>query len=408
MNFNVACLNRFLLCWLSIGVFFQLAGILFNYDGSRYATQLYLLLFIPALLLLLKDRFVLVGAHRWAIYSFVALAIWVILVGSLHPGSEKTPWHWLKVVMLVCLYLYAIARLVRQPQYFLWIMAASVVVAAIFAWLSLYYQFAVLERSLDYAVLRRYRIEAMGWGGLADLQHPIIAGLYYSVFLVLLTWFFVHVRVTPVRGVLFLLAASGLAVYVLFTFSRGAWFALVAGGGALLVLTANRKAYSLLFVGVMLGVVGAWLFWPEIQLERARGVTGRELIWGAWYERLSSFWLWGSGAGSDFKFRFPQGHFLEGKQFFHAHSFYLQFWHQYGLVGIVLFFVLLLSLLWKAWVFRGQAIARLGAALLVFAMIAMVSDIYAVFHRPSPYWVVFWLPVGILLGVQKRQQADFG
>ena len=39
---------------------------------------------------------------------------------------------------------------------------------------------------------------------------------------------------------------------------------------------------------------------------------------------------------------------------------------------------------------------------------AMVSDIYAVFHRPSPYWVVFWLPVGILLGVQKRQQADFG
>ncbi|BCR24084.1 hypothetical protein KAM429_18590 [Aquipseudomonas alcaligenes] len=73
-----------------------------------------------------------------------------------------------------------------------------------------------------------------------------------------------------------------------------------------------------------------------------------------------------------------------------------------------MFFALLLSLLWKAWVFRGQAIARLGAALLVFAMIAMVSDIYAVFHRPSPYWVVFWLPVGILLGVQKRQQADFG
>ena len=92
---------------------------------------------------------------------------------------------------------------------------------------------------------------------------------------------------------------------------------------------------------------------------------------------------------------------------FHAHSLYLQLWYEFGIVGFLLFVGLLLSLLHKAWQCREQPLARLGAALLAFAMIAMVSDIYAVFHRPSPYWVVFWLPVGILLGVQKRQQADF-
>ncbi|MEO4046315.1 O-antigen ligase family protein [Pseudomonas sp. CAU 1711] len=397
-------IDSLLLGWLSIGLFFQLAGILFNNDGSRYATQLYLLLFVPALLLVLKERIALVRSHQWAAYLFVALAAWVLLVGGAHPGSEKTVWHWFKVVGLLCLYLYAVAWLTRQPQRFAWVLGAAVVVAAAFAWLSLYYQFGVLERSLDYDVLRQQRIEKMGWNGLADLQHPIIAGLYYSVFAILLTWLFVHWRMTTGRAILLALAMLGLIVYVLFTFSRGAWIALGAGGVALLLLTANRKAFSLLVVGGILLVAGAYLFWPEIQLERARGVTGRELIWAAWFERLDSFWLWGAGAGVDFIFTFPQGHYLGGGDFFHSHSLYLQFWYQYGVLGIGLFIALMLSLLWKAWLCREQPLARLGGGLLVFAMVAMVSDIYAIFHRPSPYWVVLWLPVGILLGVQRPKR----
>ena len=59
-------------------------------------------------------------------------------------------------------------------------------------------------------------------------------------------------------------------------------------------------------------------------------------------------------------------------------------------------------------VYRGQRAPLEGlqstgpreVALLVYAMVAMVSDVYAIFHRPSPYWVLFWFPVGILLGVQ--------
>ncbi|MWV13148.1 O-antigen ligase domain-containing protein [Pseudomonas sp. R-28-1W-6] len=398
-------LDGLLLGWMSIGLFVQLAGVLFNNDDSRYATQLYLLLFLPALLLLLKERLAFGLWRQWPVYFFVVLAVWVVLVGGVHPGSEKSFWHWLKVVTLLGLYLYAVARLAWQPQRFGWVLAGAVVVAALFAWLTLYYQFGVLERSLDYAVLRRQRLETMGWNGLADLQHPIVAGLYYGVFAVLLTWLFVHWRMSVGRALLLAVAMLGLVAYVAFTFSRGAWFALGAAGLLLLIMFSNRKAYGLLGLGLILLLVAAYLFWPEMQLERARGVTGRNYIWSAWIERFSSFWLWGSGAGADFHFTFPTGSFLAGKQFIHAHSLYLQFWYQYGVVGIGLFAALLLSLLWKGWQCREQPLARLGIALLVFAMVAMVSDVYAVFHRPSPYWVVFWFPVGILLGVRKPDSA---
>ncbi|MEE1949582.1 O-antigen ligase family protein [Pseudomonas alcaligenes] len=405
---NVERLDRTLLAWLSIGLFFQLSGILFNNDGSRYATQLYLLFFIPALLLILKDRMVFFQFRQLPVCVFLALAVWVLLVAGLHSGSEKTFGHWVKVVGLLGLYLYAVARLVSQPQGFSKILIVTAVVAAIFAWLSLYYQFGVLDRSLDYAVLRRQRIEAMGWNGFADLQHPIIAGLYYGVFVILLTWLFLHFRMGVGQTLVLALAVLGLVVYVLFTFSRGAWFALGGAGAALLLLAANRKAYWLLGLGLILSLAMIYLFWPELQLERARGVTGREFIWRAWFERLGAFWLWGSGAGAAFHFTFPEGSLLAGQDFFHSHSLYLQLWYQYGIVGVSLFLAFVLSLLWKGWQCREQPMARLGLALLIFALIAMVSDIYAIFHRPSPYWVVFWLPVGILLGVQKRRQADFG
>ena len=45
------------------------------------------------------------------------------------------------------------------------------------------------------AVLRHARLYELGWRGLADLKNPIIAGLYYGVFAVLLTYLLVGFKV---------------------------------------------------------------------------------------------------------------------------------------------------------------------------------------------------------------------
>ncbi|WP_244541010.1 O-antigen ligase family protein [Azotobacter beijerinckii] len=404
---RLAPLSRFSKAWpyvLGTGLVVQLTGLLFNNDGSRYATQTYLSLFVPALLLLLFRR---LSAATWRQPSggiLLGLCAWVLLCGWLNPGSSSGPSHWSKIVLLVLLYVFAVASLVRQPRVFAGLLVAAVTVAAVFAWLTLYYQFGVLDKPLDYQALRLTgRLSELGWNGLADLDHPIVAGLYYGVFAVLATGLLVGLPVRAWQAALLVLGMLGLLAYILLTFSRGAWFATAAGAVVMLLLFPNLKAKTLLGGGALLLLVALPIFWPEIQYERQVGLSHRELIWANWGERLPTFWLWGAGAGADFEFVFPPPAQWSVK---HAHSLYLQFWFEYGLPGILLLVALLASLLWKGWTCRAEPLARLGLALLAFALVAMVSDIYAIFHRPSPYWVVFWFPVGILLGVQRPRFAS--
>lgn len=389
---------------LGVGLFVQLSGLLYNNDGSRYATQTYLLLFLPSLVLLFWRRLALDIWRETPGIILLSLLGWVLLTGSINEGSEGGPDHWLKIIVLILLYVFAVANFVRHEPAFVWLLVAVLTVAVVFAWFTLYYQFDVLDKPLEYKELRyRGRLSELGWRGLADLNHPIIAGLYYGVFAVLLTYLFVGMRVRGWQMGFLAVGMLGLLVYVLLTFSRGAWFSVAVGCLAILLLFPNIKSRVLLSAGILLPVAAACLFWPEIQNELKQGVSNRDLIWGTWVARFPEFWLQGAGASADFNFKFPPPHKWS---VVHAHSLYLQLWYEYGIVGISLFSLLLLSLLWKGWVCRAQPLARLGLALLVFAMVAMVSDIYAIFHRPSPYWVVVWFPVGILLGVQPRRELE--
>lgn len=400
----VAGLPKAWLVILGLGLFVQLSGLLYNNDGSRYATQTYLLLFLPSLVLLLWRRLALDIWRQMPGVVFLSLLAWVLLTGSTNDGSQSEPAHWLKIIVLILLYVFAVASLVRHESAFTWLLVAVVAMAAVFAWLTLYYQFDVLDKPLEYKALRyRGRLSELGWRGLADLNHPIIAGLYYGVFAVLLTYLFVGLKVSGWQAGCLAVGMCGLLAYVLLTFSRGAWFSVAAGCLAVLLLFPNLKSRVLAGVGALLLAAVAYLFWPEIQNELKQGVSNRDLIWNHWVARFPEFWLQGSGASADFSFKFPPPHKWS---VVHAHSLYLQLWYEYGIVGVSLFALLLLSLLWKGWVCRAQPLARLGLALLVFAMLAMVSDVYAIFHRPSPYWVLVWFPVGMLLGVQSRREPE--
>lgn len=384
---------KVLLVVLGVGIFAQLCGLLFNNDGSRYATQLYLGLFAPAFMMLLALRLAPNFWKQTPAIIFLLLAGWVLLA-TLFDNSQDEFGRAFKIVALIALYLFAVGCLVRSERHFHAVVLVAVAVAALFAWLTLYYQFGVLGKSLDYSKFRLNRLHELGWDGLADLKHPIIAGLYYGVFAVIVSYVFVRFKLSFWQISLIALAMLGLAAYILYTASRGAWFSMAAGGAILLVGFNSRKSWGLLALGGVLLLVAVLMFWPEIQAEKEVGLSNREYIWAEWLRRFPDFWLLGAGSGAEFKFRFPSGYTV-----FHSHSLYLQLWFEYGLPGISLFALFIGSLLWKGWVCRAQPLAKLGIALLVFALVAMVSDIYAIFLRPNPYWVVFWFPVGILLGV---------
>src|SRR5690554_5688160 len=103
---------------LGIGIFVQMSGELFNNDGSRHVTQMYLLLFLPALILLAQQRFSLELWTQPAGWLFLALALWVVLIGMAHPGSQGKAFYWLKISLLLVFYVFAVASLARHPRAF--------------------------------------------------------------------------------------------------------------------------------------------------------------------------------------------------------------------------------------------------------------------------------------------------
>jgi putative inorganic carbon (HCO3(-)) transporter len=392
-----------LLLLVCLGIFIQISGLLFNQDGSKYATQLYFSLFMPSLFLFVVRKFDFLVSRQLSSILFFLLISWVFLVGVLHEGSVRDEWYWLKVVLLIFLYVYAVSVVSQRLSSFKVLVGCVFFVSALFAWLTLFNQYGVLDRPLVYPAVRSYRLFELGWGGLADLRHPVVAGLYYGVFIVLACWLFVCFPLRTWQVISLVFCVLGVALYVIFTFSRGAWFSVIFSALTLLIISFNRKSQVLLILGAAAGAVFLYLYWSVFLAEYTVGLSNRDHIWVNWFHHLNAFWISGAGAGAELFYRFSNGF-----EVVHAHSLYLQLWYEYGIVGISLFVALLLSLLWKGWQCREQPIARLGLALLVFAMVAMISDVYAVFHRPSPYWVIFWFPVGILLGVQRKPAASLG
>lgn len=389
------------LALLALGFFIQLSGLLFNNDGSHYATQIHLLLFLPALVLLLSEQ---PAWHLWrqpCTYLLLALLGWVLLRGTLGTDSEKPIHYWLKISLLILLYVFSIFRLsqsrtINKP------LLAAIVISALAAWMTLYYQFAVLDAPLSYTLLRTNgRLSELGWNGFADLSHPIIAGLYFGLFALVLLGLIVEFEL---RWPVLLVAYAGLAgllLYVLLTFSRGAWFSTLTGGLVILLLSPKPRARQLLGIGALILLAMLFIFQNELQNELRQGTSQRGPIWQNWLHRLPEFWLYGSGAGKDLVYTYPWGDTV-----YHAHSLYLQLWYEYGVVGIALFLALLGTLALKAWRLRDLPEARIGLAALVFAAVAMVSDIYAIFHRPSPYWVIVWLPIGFLIALRRLPKTS--
>ncbi|WP_409283602.1 O-antigen ligase family protein [Pseudomonas protegens] len=387
-------LSRPGLALLALGLFVQLSGFLFNNDGSRQATQVYLLLFVPALILLIAERFALSLWRQPSALILLALLGWVVL-RSCFDDSWKAPGYLLKVALLILLYVFVVGHLVRKGVVEI-PLALAVLLACCFAWLTLMVQFVVLDKPLAYEVLRSTgRLQELGWHGFADFSHPIPAGLYYGIFAVLLLSVLVERELKAWAWLPVLVGLAGLLVYVLLTFSRGAWFSTLAGGLTLLLLSPQRRARVLLLIGTLMILLVMMVFWSRVEHEWFLGTSQRVPIWLNWLDRLPEFWALGKGAGVNLVYRYPWGDVV-----YYAHSFYLQLWFEYGIVGFVLFVLLLGSALLKAWRLRADLAARVALATLVFALVAMVSEISSVFSRPSLSWIVLWLPIGLIMGLR--------
>ncbi|MGE6660539.1 O-antigen ligase family protein [Pseudomonas sp. NPDC077408] len=371
---------------LAIGLYLQLAGICFIADGSRYATITNLTLFLPALAALVLFRHCLPQFNRAAFGLLMALCMWVAIVALFNEGSIGEPWRWLRLILYVGLYVVAIAFVMQNKNLWRGLLVAVVCTAAVFAWLSLFQAIFIDQRGLGF---RDFRLDSWSGYDMADFDNPIVAALYFGV--IAIVAISLSVREKGAISLVSQIAFLGTFLYCYFTYSRGVWVALLAAIMVYLAVSLDVRRFRLVLWGFALfSIVGLLL------LGRVGGIDAsyRDEIFWVWWSKVDTFWLWGAGAGAD-----PNICIEEVRRCFNqAHSLYLQFFYEYGIFGVLLLLALIGGSMRNGWRHRGEyEFAPLGLSLMAFVLVASVANFYVIFLRPSVFWIIFWLPVAILV-----------
>ena len=395
---------RLLVWMLAIGLFIQISGKVWIESGSARNAQVYIWLLLPALIFLAHGLCVRgIKFPAWQYLPWVAFLFWVGLSTIWAEGAETGAFSLAKRGLLIALYLLAIYWLMLQNQVFLRrALLAGIFMVAMGALASLIYQFGILDRPLAY---RAYRIDRLGIGNFANYGWPVAAGIFHGALAVWALGLALEQRAKLRQVLLWLGIFIILTLYVLLTYTRGAWFALVGASILVVVLQKSKLGWFLLLVGFVLVLLLVVSFSSELLVElEQRQLSGRGPIWEYYFDVMSGHWIFGQGLGTPFEFRWSNGVTVSP----HAHSLYLQQVYDSGIVSLLLLGGGVFSVFRKAWILRNNVWVRLALPALVFALIALLTDVERIFTRPGDYWTLFWLPVGILLAAQSRSEGESG
>lgn len=386
---------RYTLFILTIGFTTHLTGLLFIVDGSTYTTISNLGLFLPALILCIGDTDLRRSLTQKRYRPILLLLAFSMLMALLNPNAATSAFIQFKTVLYITLYLGAIHILNREGLLEK-CLTLTFVVAGLFAIAGL------LIHSVQHGqniLFSGKRIFSLGYGDYANFKNPIIAALYFGFFGI----YGFHLLLTKTFGlwsrVLFSVCILGLSMYLFCTLSRAVWLGYGMAACTTILFHHNYRSRKWLYLaGIFFIVLAAWL-WPILIQQQGRGFSLRDDIWAGWLSRFGDFWIFGAGAGRDFDFC------IAGTVCFNqAHNLLLQFFYEFGIMGaalmlLTIFYAFKYSLDKRAW---RLPMGSIGLPLFLFGITAALFDYHTVFNRPGVYWIVFWLPIGIILSQTTR------
>jgi hypothetical protein len=187
--------------------------------------------------------------------------------------------------------------------------------------------------------------------------------------------------------------------------SRTAFIALLLALLAMTCLSSRGRRATHWIIGV-LSVAGLSLalLMPEV-IEEAmlRGTSLRPDIWREiWLHALDAPIL-GHGLTPNVAVQ------LENIRLFEtAHNAYLQVFWQGGLVGLGLFLALLARAAYEAWTLGSCEGDMTILCILLFTMMVMLTGVDTLIERPRDQWILFWLPVSLLLATRGKENLPDG
>jgi O-antigen ligase len=236
--------------------------------------------------------------------------------------------------------------------------------------------------------------------GLGQLDTHIIAALVFGVVLIFVVERLLQEDVWGWRACA-VIAVACIASAVFLSDSRNAWVS-VATGVSVFLLTqwiGDRRRFvgGVLAVALLGGVILAGLAASDATRDALlpRGDSHRPAIWANAFAATVQDSAWfGRGILTDNDVP------VEGERTFkHPHSLYLSVFYQGGIVGVALLAVVIIGVLRVLLQRYEHPDAKLALGVLGLALPAYLLDGHELIDKVGSTWFMFWLPVGIALGL---------
>ena len=324
-----------------------------------------------------------IGLVRW----IVALMSWLCLSAFWSDDFvlRDAVSVWTRAILIFC-FVVAFAESLQRGQLQKWLGWALTIAGAA----------AVLAATVNFFLSKP---EDGRLNGLGQLDTHVVAALVYGVVLLFVVRTLRASPYLPYRA-LGLMTALVVGCAVFLSDSRNAWVSVSFGLLVyLLSFYCNDRrqfvvtvASVVLLAGVSLLVLVSDATYSQLLLPR--GDSFRMAIWSVTIDQIfNDSVVLGRGILSDDNVT------VGGLEFQHPHNLYLALLFQGGLVAVMLFSMVVFKALQLAFRFYEDEDAKFALGILTLALSSYLLDGHELLDKVGDTWFLFWLPIGILLGL---------
>lgn len=375
---------------LLLGFLFFLTGILFFNSVSAYHTYFYLFLIAPALFFVLTNRNHFIPLLTSRAFQILLLLLSYTMFSLLWNDPDIEDFKYIKRLLIILLFVLAIIIMNKDsPNKIISILLISASIYACAAYYSFYMDFIVLNKGTDNRII-----------GIGNLSNPLLSSHIYGTFTAFLMAYFFALKRSWKKDVGLIFLFVSLLCFVLLTKSRTPLLGL--SSALLLMLWMHRSKYLLYF---FLTLCCLSIIYFSINFEQLtdRGLSYRPEIWLNNIEFIKNNPILGYGFGTA-----GLGTYIKEFEtvFTEPHNIHIGLTYSLGMIGLIIWFTLLVYLLSIYLKNKTSLIAQIGIVLLAYGISAGMTEGGSFFSRPKEVWFLTWLPIALLLAAEYKSENN--
>ncbi len=378
---------------LPLGLIVQMTGIHWLGKGGSIS-QTYIWLLLPAIIIFFMNSSALKHWRPDLQELFLIGFCFIAMLSWLWSDTDKEFSYLFKRTLYVVVYLYSVYLLSQYLEKLKHIMLIAGLIAAAGATIALINQVLLPGRDISY---RSMRLFSIGYKEFGDFGNPIPAGIYFGAIGTLLFSGLCLDQLSRYKTPILIIALAPVLLYLFMTGSRGPQLALVVAFALTCLLVRNKQTNVFLSFGLVSSVAIGWMF-HDFFLNMASDSTlsGRAMIWEQVIGYIQQKPMMGHGYDASMAAVF------HGREFLYSHNYYLQSLYCYGAIGFFFFSGLIITTFIAAYKHWQDRLVKMAFFLLCYGLVCMMTEVHRLFINPDENWLIFWLPVAIILGRKRH------